>query len=274
VFATGDRAVNRNDFIAILENYSGVANANVWGENEEAAAAGTTVDVTMLNKVKMSIILQEWLLPDAAFKAVLSAFLYNKSMLTVKYEFVTPIFLNIIPTLRVVVATGYSMSQAQADIDDIVADKFLLGSTTKLGTLIKYSEVLSAIHDLASVSYVTMDLEIRKELSDTYNSLFDWGEELEAVDIKPESCRLFIDDIYVTHDATTSPNIGTFSSAGIYTINGTVNYSTGIVNLDITPIPLNVHIRYQQDGSGNIQPTFKQAAKLFDVDVVTISMES
>ena len=35
VFATGDRAVTRTDFITLIENYAGVADANVWGENEE-----------------------------------------------------------------------------------------------------------------------------------------------------------------------------------------------------------------------------------------------
>ena len=274
VFATGDRAVSKTDFISILENYSGVANVNVWGENEEAEADGVDADYEMLNKVKMSIILQEWELPDTNFKTVLSEYIYNKSMLTVKYEFVTPIFLNVIPTLRVVVSTGYSLSQAQSDIDNVVADEFILGDTTKLGTIIKYSEVLSAIHDLASVSYATMTLEIRKDLIDTYDSFFDWGEALEAIDIKPESCRLFIDDVYVTTDVNGGAGVGTFSNVGIYTINGTVNYTTGVVLLDISPVASFVCIRYQQNKYGNIEPTFKQIAKLYDVDVENIEMES
>lgn len=275
VFATGDRAVTRNDFIAILENYSGVANANVWGEKEEADEAGVDADYEMLNKVKISVILQEWELPDTDFKTVLSEYLYNnKALISVKYEFVTPVFLNVIPTLRVVVSTGHSLSQAQTDIDSVVEDEFILGDTTKLGTIIKYSEILSSIHDLDSVSYVTMDLEIKKELSDSYSSLFDWGEQLDAVDVKPESCRLYIDDVYVTTDLDGGSGTGTFSDAGGYTISGTVDYVTGVVNLDISPSASSVYIRYKQNKNGNIEPTFRQICKLDDVDILNIEMES
>jgi len=272
VFKTGDRAVSRTDFIAILENYPGVASANVWGENEEAAAAGTTVDYTMLNKVKICIVLQDWQLPGTTFKNTLSDYIYDLSMLTVKYEYVTPVILYVIPVLDVKVATGYSLSQAQADITTALEEKFTLGSTTKLGTLIKYSEIISTIHDLADVAYVSMVLEIKKVLSSTYDSVHDYGATLEALDVKPETVRIFINDEYAVTDVDNNDGTGTFTTA---TITGDINYSTGVLTLDIAGGPYTeVCARYQQDSDTNISPTLRQICQLSTVDIDTIAMES
>lgn len=277
VFKTGDRAVTRTDFISILENYPGVASVNVWGENEEAAAAVPPVQAVqdMLNKVKMCIVLQEWKSIDDDFKTTLSNYIYNKSMLTVKYEFVEPIILLVIPTLVVKVTTGRSMSQTQADISEVLENQFKLGDTTKLGTIIKYSEVISAIHDLDGVSYCSMILEIKKALSGSYDSLYDFGVTLDATDIKPESVRLFnaIDGKYITKDNNNGDGTGSFSSAGIYTISGSVNYSTGVLVLNIDPTPSSVFVRYCQDENDNIVPSFDEIAKLEDIDITSISME-
>jgi len=270
VFKTGDRAVNRRDFISLLENYAGVANANVWGENEEAEAAGVSVVASMLNKVKMCILLQEWELPGTTFKATLSDYLYNKSMLTVKYEFVTPVILLVIPVLTVKVAEGHSMSQAQADLESVLTTKFVLGSTTKLGTIIKYSEILSAVHDLENVAYVTMVLEVKKALSSSYDSTYDWSEALDATDVKPETCRVFVDGTCTVTDVDNGDGTGTFTASGI---TGAINYTTGIISLDIAPAASAVYVRYQQDENGNVIPSSQQICKLEDVDVDSISME-
>jgi hypothetical protein len=274
VFKTGQRAVSKTDFISIIENYAGVANANVWGENEEAEAAGVTVDYTMLNKVKICIILQEWELPDASFKSTLSDYIYDNSMLTVKYEFVNPTILLVIPTLSIIVSTGYSMSQVQADIETELANQFELGSTTKLGTLIKYSHVVNALDDIEGVSYVNMVLEIKKELDDDYDSAYDYGATLDATEVLPESVRLFVDGTYVATDVNNHNGTGSLSSAGGYTISGTINYTTGVLVLDINPAPASsIHVRYQTNHERNIISTFKQICKLYDTDVINIEME-
>jgi len=274
VFKTGDRGVTRNDFISIIRNQSGVADVNVWGENEEAEAAGVDAVQDMLNKIKICIVLQNWLLPDSVFKAALSEDIYLKSMQTVKYEYVIAKILYVIPKLVVKVKTGHSLSQTQVDIEAALADQFLLGDTTKLGTLVKYSGILAAIQDLVGVSYVNMILEVRKELSDTYSSFFNWGATLEVIDVKPETVRLFIDDDFVVTDVDGGAGIGTFSSAGSYTISGTVNYSTGVLTVDISPAPATVLVRYQQEGDGNVTPSLRQIAKLYDTDITSITMES
>ena len=271
VFRTGDRAVTKDDFTAILEAYSSVETANVWGENEEAEAAGVAVDSTMLNKVKISLVLQNWELPSTTFKATLSSYLYDLSMITVKYEFVTPTVLAVYPVLYITVTKGHSLSQAQADVAAVLAEQFLLGTTTKLGTTIKFSNVLSAIDDLDNVAFVSMTLEIKKDLSDTYDSYSDWGALLDATDILPESVRVFVDGTYSCSDDDGGSGSGTFSGTGV---TGTVNYSTGEVLLDVTPAAATVYVRYQQDSQGNIIPSFNQIAKLDTIDVQSISMDS
>jgi hypothetical protein len=267
VFKTGDRAVTKEDFIAILENYAGVADANVWGENEEALAAGEEVDYEMLNKVKICLILQDWNLTDEDFEDILSAYLYNKSMIAIKYEFVVPVILYVIPVLNIKVATGYSMSNTQAEVEEVLADQFILGDTTKLGTVVKYSNVIAAVDNLASVAYCSMTLEIEKELD--YSSAGYVGT-LDALPIKIRSARLFVDDVYIVTD----DGEGAFTAAGV---TGTIDYTTGEVVIDIDGSPYGeVVIRYQQDvehQEENIVPTFRQICQLLDVDVHNIVME-
>jgi hypothetical protein len=268
VFKTGDRAVNRADFISIIGNYSGVADVNVWGENEEAELAGVAADYEMLNKVKICVVLQEWQLPDSVFQSNLSNALYAKSMLTVKYEYVTPVIIYVIPRLWVKVTEGESLSQAQADIETALAAQFSLGDTTKLGTTVKYSNVLAAVDDLNRVAYANMDLEIYKALSSTYNSIYDWGEALEVTSIEPGTVRLFLDSVYSTTDVDNQDGTGTFTAAG--GVIGTINYSTGVLLLD-APGATAAYVRYQQAQNGNVVPTFRQICKLQDVDIVSIA---
>jgi len=278
VFSTGDRAVTKDDFNAILETYSSIASVNVWGENEEAEAAGVTADYEMLNKVKISIVLENWELTDSDFEATLATYLKDLSMIAVKYEFVDPTILYVIPVLMIKVNTGYSLTQTQAEVESELADQFTLGDTTKLGTKIKYSNVLAALNNLEGVSYIAGYFEIKKALSDSYNVSHDWGAALDAVSIKPESCRLFIDGTYVTTDSNNDDGTGSFTSSGAYTISGTVNYTTGVVLLDIAPAASSVYIRYQQgetdEEERSVVPTFNQICYLEDTDIQSITIES
>lgn len=273
VFRTGQRAVSREDFISILENYSGVASVNVWGENEEAEDSGVDADYEMLNKVKMCLVLQGWEHPDDAFKNTLSDYIYGISMLTVKYEFVQAVILDVVPRLFVKVLSGHSLSQVQSDVEIAVSDNFSLGDTAVLGSIVKYSSVVNAIDDVDGVSYANMTFEILKDLEAGYQSTHDFGEALDALPVKEGTARLYIDGTYVTVD----DGEGSFSYSESYTISGTINYETGLVLLDVDPSSVSsIYIRYQQSvDSGNgmdISPSMRQICKLYDVDT-TIGME-
>jgi len=273
VFKTGDRAVNREDFIAILENYPGIACINVWGENEEAAAKGISVDPTMLNKAKIVMLLQNWILPDMAFQTLIGNWLYQKSMMTVRYEWVLPVILEIIPTMYVSVNSGYSISQAETDINAALNAQFVLGTTTRLGTTVKYSQVVAAVQGLLDVDHVNMVLEIKKSLSTTYASYRTWGAALDALNILPESVKVYVDDTYLCSDENQHDGTGTFTASGL---TGTVDYVTGEVLINRTPAGTAAHVRYQQDSKGDVVPTLTQIAKLTDngADFVSITMRS
>jgi len=275
VFRTGQRAVTRDDFITILDNYPGVANANVWGETEEAALLGVSSLVSMRGIVRICVVLQEWLEPDDSFKNTLSEYLYhNYAEMTVRYEFIDPDVVYVIPVVSMKVQNGHSLSNTRTLVESAVSDQFTLGSTTKLGEIVKYSDILGAITAVDGVSYANMTLEIRNELSSTYDSFYDYGAALGVVDIKPESVRLFIDGVYVTSDSDNGDGTGSFTSAGVYTISGSIDYSTGVLLVDISPSPTSdAVVRYQQDDDGNITTTMRQVARLYDVDFTSVSIE-
>lgn len=276
VFATGERAVSKADFISILENYAGVANVNVWGENEVAAAAGTSVDYESLNKVFISIILQEWQIPDDAFKDTLSTYLYNLSMLTVKYEYDDPDIILVYPLLDVIVTAGYSLSETQTVIENELAAQFLLGSTTKLGQKMKFSNIISALDALVSVVYLTMVLEVYQVLNIDVDSSGDYGGTLLALDIIPESVKIYIGDTQVGVDSDNDNGTGVITDLdSTYAVSGSVNYTTGVIVVDLDPIPSEVvSVRYQQDEEGSIVSGFNEIAKLYNTNFNTIAAEN
>jgi hypothetical protein len=270
VFATGDRAVTRTDFIAILRNYASVADANAWGENEE-----TPPDYDMFNTVKLCVILEDWEHPTDSFKTTLSDYLYTLSMLSVKYEFITATVLDVIPTLDILVNTSYSLSQCQADVEAAITARFVLGTTTQLGVSKKYSNLVRYVDVLNSVNHHHMTLQIRKNLTATYESGYDYGDILDVVPIKTSSVMIYANtdagnDILMAID----DGVGGFTDlSSNYAVTGYVNYTTGAIGVEFEPDTFisGVYVRYQQDADGDINVTENQICKLYEVDVTDIS---
>ena len=163
VFATGDRLVTKQDFKSLIKAYPQVGDVNVWGENEESSP-----DYDHYNQVKISIILQEWYLPDATFESRLSNYLYTKSLMTVRYSYVDPDVLEVVPTLRVVLVTGASISTVESLINTALENLFLLGSTTTLGVSKYHSDIVGAIENINGVDHVYVNLTIKKELTGVF----------------------------------------------------------------------------------------------------------
>ncbi len=264
VFATAGRLVTREDFVSIIENYAGVANVNIWGENEE-----TSPDYNMFNTVRLSILLQDWQLPSTVFKQALSEYLYTLSMMTVKYEYVEPEILYVIPTLDVKVLAGNTLSQMQNNIEAALEDEFALGVTAKMGEKKCISNVVAAIEAVSGVSYSHTVLEVYKALTPNYDTVYEFGAALGAVPILPGSVRVFVGDVQVAVDDGAN---GFTSLVSTPVITGTIDYTTGIIGIDSTPdTALDVSVRYQQDSSGDVDVTFNQICKLYDVDITSIS---
>jgi len=250
VFATGDRLVTKADFRAFILNYSSVADVNAWGENEE-----NPPNYDMFNTVKLAILLQNWELPTAGFKTTLSTALREKSMLTVKYEFVEPTIIYVIHTLSVVVVTGYAPSQIQSQIETYLENQYELGVTTLLGTSRRLSNYIRAIDEFDGVKYLTLELSMHQDLTANYSSFYDWGTTFECLSVLESSVSIYatvggVADVLVAADDGAG-NIVTQNS--LATVTGVVNYTTGVLNFDVSGItPTNVYAVYKQDEDGDI----------------------
>lgn len=268
VFSTGERAVIRADFIAILDNYAGVASSNAWGENEE-----TNPDYDHYNQVKICILLQEWELPDATFKATLGAYLYTKSMMTVRYSWVDATILQLIPMIDIYVVDGYTLSEVQAAVEDAIDAQFTLGTTSKLGVAHRYSDIVAAIEAVSGVSYIHLTIEIYQELEAIYDSFYEYGATLYGEPIKELSVRVFVNDDQIAVD----DGIGGFTNqSSDYTITGEINYTTGYIGIDIVPDLSSgdvLSVRYQQDNSGDIVVGLSEISKILDIEVPVLEVD-
>ena len=267
VFATGDRYVTKSDFITALNAYSGVADSNAWGEAEE-----TNPDYDLYNQVRLAIILDNWLSPDTTFQATLSDFLYEKSLMTIRYSYVDPVILSIIPTVTLKVIAGNSLSSVQSDVETAVSSAFTLGTTTKLGTAKRHSDILASIEAVDGMSYSYLTLKIRKELLAGYNSTYNWAETLDALPLLAGGVEIYVDDTRVATD----DGVGGFTdvSSDGYTVSGVVNYTTGVMGVDISPAPgalETVYARYQQNQNGDIVPTKSQICRWIKNDYTGVS---
>ena len=265
VFATGDRAVTKNDFIAILNNYAGVADSNVWGENEE-----TPPNYTMYNQVKLSVLLQDWALPDTAFETLLTDYLYEKSLMTVRYSFVDPEIIYVVPTFTIKVARGQNLSYISSQISTAMDTAFTLGTTTKLGVSKQYSDIVATVEAVPGVSHSYTDLRIRKELSGDYDSTYNWAGVLEAVPVLEGSISVLVNDVEVAID----DGLGNFTDlSSPYTVTGDINYTTGVIGIDISgsPAVTALVVKYNQDANGDISVTKNQICKLYETDIQSIT---
>lgn len=267
VFATGDRAVTKSDFVAILEDYAGVANANAWGENEEDPP-----NYNMYNQVKLVVLLQNWQLPDSTFEDTLSEYLYTKSLMTVRYSYVDPDILEIIPTMVIKATRGSTLSYIQSLITSSLEDQFTLGTTTRLGTSKRISDVVASIEAVAGVSYSYTTLKIRKLLTYQYHPSYHWGEVMTATPVIPGTIELYVNG---TKEAVDNGSGGWTNTGSTFTVvTGMVNYTTGSCLVSTSPaLPSDatVNVLYQQDENGDVVVTKNQICKLYETEFTSIS---
>jgi len=273
VFATGDRAVTKEDFEAILMNYESIADVNVWGEAEESPP-----NYDLYNTIRLAIILDDWNLPTDSFKSTLSTYLYKKSMITVKYEFIEVDILDVIVSVELWAVAGNDLSQVQSDVEDVLAAEFTLGTTTRIGDDKRLSNLIDAVDSLTSISYHHMTLQIRKDLTAQYQSGVDYGEILGGLPIKPSSV-----EVYATVDETTGVLMATDDGAGGFTdlssdyvVTGSIDYDTGLILVELEPDTYisQVYVVYESDADGDITTSTREICKLYSVDVDSIAYDT
>jgi hypothetical protein len=275
VFATGDRLVTKSDFYAFLLNYESVVDANVWGENEESPP-----NYDMFNRVKICIILENWISDiDVSFLDQLESDLYDKSMVTVKYEFVKPVVVDVAVIMDAKIVKGYSLSQALSDIQNIIAAQFVLGDTTKLGVSKYLSNIMDEVDSLDSVSYHHMDLYIKKELTENVLSDYTLGATLELAPVLPGSVKVYasVDGVNtLIADDDRDGNIAQKISE--YPLSGSIDYSLGVIGITFEDIAglSNIRVLYKQDSTentGDITVSAGQICKLDTTDIDVTSIE-
>lgn len=265
VFSTGDRLVTKSDFMAVIGSYPSVGDVNVWGEAEEA-----NPNYNNFNQVKICAILQNWVLPDESFQSTLSEYLYNKSLMTVRYSYVDSVVLEVIPSLTIVANSGVSLSYLQAQIDTTLASQFVLGSTTNLGTSVYFGDIVALIEGIAGVKRSYVVLKVRKELTSAYDSTYSWSQLMDTVPLLIGGVELYIDD---TKIATDNGSGGWTASSSAYTISGLIDYNTGLVGANISPSPITgetVYCRYQQNNSGDILVGLNQICRYIKTEYISI----
>lgn len=249
IFKTGDRLVVKEDFRAFLINTENIVEVNVWGENEEDPP-----NYDMFNRVKICLLLQEWHVPPQSTKDRLELMLYEKSLMTVKYEWVDAVILEIVPVLDVVVNRRFSLAVTQATIEAVLRDQFILGQTARFGESRRKSNLIERIDSLDSVSHLYLTLEIYQALIENDGI---YSATLLSDSIKPGTVNLYIGNnlVAVDQDRETTDEIGDFVVVDDdYSVVGTVDYATGDVEVEVHPLEEGdvVSVRYQQDNEGDV----------------------
>jgi hypothetical protein len=267
VFSTGDRLVIVEDYIAYLNSVASVADSNAWGEREE-----NPPNVDMFNRVKISLILDNWAFANQEFLDSLTAELYNRAQLTVLYEFINPDIIQLIPVIDINVLEGFSLSAVQTAVENAFVDLFLLGTTTRIGVSKYLSDVTSVIDAVTGVDNFRLVLLGYKELQAGYDSFYDYGETLDLLSILEESVEVYIG----TENVAIDDGVGGFTDlSSLYTVSGVINYTTGVIGIDISPSPVgDITVRYKQNENGDLIVTKNQILRLNEVDVTSIQYSS
>lgn len=266
VFATGQRAVTKADFKAILKDYPGIADAIVFGENDR-----NPPNYDYFNQVEICVILQNWILPSPTFQAALTSHLYSKSLITVRYSYLDPEIIYVVPCMKVVLTPGASQSYVEGLIKNAVDSQFVLGSTTLLGQSKYESDITHAVENVIGVDHCHVTMKLQKSLQQGFLSAYDFAENMDLLPAVAGKVELWIDNEQIAVD----DGANGWTDLSTYTVTGVVNYtSPGLVGANISPAPdpgSAIYIRYQQDEDGDLVLTNNQICKNLPIVYISIS---
>ena len=261
VFATGDRAVTKADYESLVEEYSSVVSAVAWGEFEEGAP-----DFTMYNVVKLSMILENWALPDATFKSNLEDYLYNYKTITTKIVFVDAEIYHVIPVVEIYVNKLYSLSAVESTVADIIDGYFELDRNT-LGKSARISDIMADIDNTEGVDYAHFYLDIKEIIGTGDGSTTTFSYTLNLEPVKKLSVKVYQNSTLVGQDD------GAGNITGSALSSGSINYTTGALSVTFNSAPDSgdvIYVRYQQDSDGDVEVGRNQALRVTIKEITTI----
>jgi len=263
VFATGQRAVTRQDYITIIENIAGVASAYVWGERDVAHP-----DITMFNKLKIVTLLQEWEIPDATFKVSIAEQLQNKEQLTVWLEFLDPVIIDTIVDVDLAILPTYQQSTIISNVSTKLDELFALG-TVKLGEAVYYSDIVGGIDGVIGVDYCHVAIKHKELLGVGDGGLTVFTKTMHLLPLLNEYVEIYVNTVKIAHDNGS----GFFIEDVPGTINvatSTVDYVSGIVSIEFLVPPVfgdDIYVVYRQDQEGDIVVDQDEIAKLVEKNI-------
>ena len=246
VFATGQRAITKADFRAIIGNYPGVTTSNVWGENDL-----NPPNYNAFNTIYISTVLQNWQAPTTQFNLNLGNFLYNYSSLTVKYSFIAPQIIQVMPYISMYVLQGASLSAVQSAVNTAFSNSFLLGTTAQLGVNVRYADVITAVNSVPGIDYVYLTLAVYLPLTASFTSAYNFGQIAPLLNIKPGTAKVYSNAGILLGVDNGFGGWTTIASGD--TLTGNINYTTGVINLNVSPTQASApYVVYQQDENGDL----------------------
>lgn len=240
VYQAGDRAITKSDYKSIVEKFSFVKKATVWGETEVNEDLGNipgtfialeenVVHISAISSIDSSITSEQEL--------QIRAELNEKKPPTDIIVFENPNFVFIHFTSNVFVSDKrYSLDIVKANVLFALQNDYSIDNLD-FKKIIRYSDYVSKIDSVEGVDYHETSLSYYK-LSN-FTSAYILPIVINMDDIKTSSVKVYVklatssDSSYslVAHDN----GLGVFVADAGYTVSGSAfNYETGIGNLIVT----------------------------------------
>lgn len=226
VFATGDRAVTREDYKAILLATEGVDKADAYGEQEMLEGASSNPDYAW--RVALVIVPASTVADYTALKTTIENFLESKKCITAEIIWVDPVLLEVDIVTNFVITRNADSEEVLEDIQSAL-DELLDYQTLDLGDDLRHSDVGREIDDVEGVNYHDTKIFLGQDLEEDVPGT--WSGTLSLLPVVSKSVTLYRKDI----DDNLEP-IGYDNGEGDLIIDGAVsgsiNYITGIVSVN------------------------------------------
>lgn len=230
LFATGNRVVTQDDYESLARSIGGVHKVKIARYENSPVVQAVYVAVTGNNPVPNGT----WNFKKQTGTGLLGsvgAILRTKMLSSLKLQVLPITALPIVIDIEVQVRRNYSQSQVKARITDAITNFVATSDSTKIPTLLAFSEFVDALHDVEGVQYINVN-QFRRQ---PYLEEFVVGyanATITSLSLNNQSKS----DVYTIrfNDATTftveSQNIGVQTNSGVV---GTM-YSTDDGTLSFT----------------------------------------
>lgn len=254
VFATGDRAVTRGDYKALLLAYPGVLKAECFGEQEQLGGESSNPDYAW--KVVLVIVPSGFEdISPAEFQALKDAiliYLESKKVLGTSLSFEDPTYIYVDFEVHAYAVATYDASEVEAGIVSAL-DGIVNLQDISLGDDVRYSDVVRAIDEVDGVSYHHTEVYAAEEIGEGDDITTQWSATLKLTPLDRGNVLVYLDNNGELTRVGYDDGEGTLQSDPSLpdprVTGGTVDYSSGVItDLTFSSPPstgVKVRIRYQ-----------------------------